>query len=530
MVAWIWIGQPNVRRLLVAVLLYAVPASSVAFVIFSRREPIPRDATIFAAGSAMIAGALYAAPIAMSSPSIVAGLFALLLVALTTRRWPGMAIATLFVVSGTHGSMLAFTPIPPRVTVDAFLIALLLVMVLHIARVRADRSFLPSPAVALLGVYLGLSILAALFSSDRGLAFESVRVGGWTMLAIVPVAYGAWSESTLRRVRVAIVLTCLLVGAYATLRWQIGPASAEEGLLGSFGSTNYDFVQGKQKVQGSFVTGHALGHWVGVVLPFCVSAMFLARRRVRRLAIAAVPFLVLSLFASQSRTGLVAAVVGAALALAQVWRVGSMRLPRIAVTLVVALTLFIGGATLFSVVVQDSGLKARYARTLTPDRDPAFQERLTRWRAALDGADEFPFGRGLGTAFSGSRFTRTQRFADPAGRQVDSSYVQIAYEQGFVVMLLLIAGLLILLIEVWRRGSQTNDREHAWPAIGALGTAAALVVELFSGQYFHSLIALAAWVIIGVGLAPLVTVRKSIAETGSIERPRPAIDLALRSR
>jgi hypothetical protein len=529
LVIWMWIDHPNVPRLVLPVLRYGIPAISVAFVVFSRHEPMPKGAKIFAAGTAIVAGALFVTPIAMRSPRIVAGVITVLLVVMATRRWPGMAIVALFVVSGVSGSMLAFTPIPPRSTVDVFLVALLLAMVLHVAGVRADWSFIPSPAVLIICVYLVVTIVATLFSSNVGLAFESFRAGGWTMLAIVPVAYGAWPESTLKQVRFAIVLICLVVGAYAAVRWQIGPASQEESLLVRFGESNYDFVQGTQKVQGSFVTGAALGHWVGIVLPFCVSAVFLARKKVRGLALAAAPLLVLGLFASQSRAGLVAGVVGVALALTQVWRVGSLRAPRLVVMLVVAVVLVIGGALLFSVVVQEPALRDRYAGTLAPDRDPAVQARLERWRAALDDADDYPFGRGLGTAHSGNRLT--QRFSDPNARQVDSSYVQIAYEQGFVVMLVFIAALLILLIEVWRRGSHANDREQAWPAIGALGTAAAVVIEFAAGQYFHNLLALAAWVIIGVGLAPLVTVRHAMTGTKSTELPQPRdMDVPLGTR
>src|SRR3712207_5743145 len=113
--------------------------------------------------------------------------------------------------------------------------------------------------------------------------------------------------------------------------------------------------------------------------------------------------------------------------------------------------------------------------------------------------DTHPFGHGLGTA---GRVQRERgRFSAVATFAIDNAYLQMAYEQGLLVMLLFVASCLVLLAGLVRRGLLTASREKAGVAIGAAGAMAAYLVLLVAGSYTEELGNLAFWIIMGLGIS-----------------------------
>jgi hypothetical protein len=168
----------------------------------------------------------------------------------------------------------------------------------------------------------------------------------------------------------------------------------------------------------------------------------------------------------------------------------------------VAVALIAGLASYSAVVAGDSARAQRFANILTPDRDPAYQARLVKWHSAVAALRGKPFGNGLGTAGRVQR--RSGRFVTIASINVDNSYLKMAWEQGYAVLALYAAGLILLAGGLARRALFTTDRTRAGIAIGAAGTLGAYVVVLFAGTYDEGLTALAAWLIVGLGVAQFV--------------------------
>jgi hypothetical protein len=68
-------------------------------------------------------------------------------------------------------------------------------------------------------------------------------------------------------------------------------------------------------------------------------------------------------------------------------------------------------------------------------------------------------------------------------------------------MLLFIATMVALLVGLVRRAVVTVDRHRAGLGIGAAGALVALAALMFSGVFIIGLTALAAWLLIGLGVA-----------------------------
>jgi len=152
---------------------------------------------------------------------------------------------------------------------------------------------------------------------------------------------------------------------------------------------------------------------------------------------------------------------------------------------------------------------------LSPGRDEAYQTRLTKWSAALDDIDRNPFGGGLGTA---GQVQREQgRFANIGSIGVDNSYLKVALEQGFAVMIVFAASLVLLLIGIGRRAWVTADRSQATLGIGAAATLASYLVLLNSALYIEGLTAMAAWTVVGLGVAQFATLSQRSGGTAQEE-------------
>jgi hypothetical protein len=509
--AWAWLtiglwqGAVSVPRVGVVypLLVYAVPALAVAAFVLGPRPAPPWLGTL-TGGVCVIAGAIVGSAIAISGPLVVAAVVALLLSAVLSRRWPAGYMIVMFGISGSYGTITAYTPVSPGQTIDLMLSGLWLGLLIGLATQRREHTFVLTPGIVLVALFLLASAVAVVFAPSPYLGVRAFRAAHWHMFAVLVLAYGGWRHATRRRVAYAIVVVSALVGAYATLRWAIGPASKEQALVAKAGDPLYNQVGGARKVQGSLPSGHQLGTWSAIAIPFCIAAAITWRNWARFVAAAAVPLLTIGLLGSSNRAALAGAVGGSIVVLVLNQLARAFRGPRLGIALAAVLSLGVAGFALFPVVVDNPAKVERYKNILTPSRDKSFQERVFKWHNAMADIDNHPFGRGLGT---GGADYGAERFKSNAAGNVDNAYVEIAYEQGFAMMVFFIITLLILLGGLARRAVWTREPEFASLAIGASGALAAFMVTLLAGQYFHAQLAVGLWVIVGLALAPFTTRR-----------------------
>jgi len=500
----LWQGLLAVPRAgqLYQLLLYGVPLGTVAVLVFGRTAP-PRWLTLFAAAVGLTAGGIVGSGYAIRGPLFVAGIVCVLGSALASRRWPSGFLILMFGLSGTYGSVTAFTAISPGQVVDLLLAGLWLGALFALVVRRRDYRHVLTPGVVLAAIFLAASLIAVLFAPNQYVGMRSFRATGWHMLTFLVIAYGGWTRVNLQRVARVVVVVCALVGGYAVLRWLIGPAAREQELVETAGNVTYNQVAGDRKVQGSLPSGHQLGTWCAVAIPFCVAAAVTWRNWARGAAMVAVPLLAIGLLASANRAGLAGAVGGTVVVLVLNQLARSFEGPRLGIALAAVLSLGLAAFLIFPVVIDDPSKVERYRNILTPTRDKSFQERLFKWENALADIDDHPFGRGMGSAGADSN---SLRFRGLASDNVDNAYMQIAYEQGFAMMVLFFVTMLVLLAGLARRAVWHRQAEPAAIAIGASGALAAFLVTLFVGQYLHALLAVGLWVIVGLGLAPFTTI------------------------
>jgi hypothetical protein len=445
---------------------------------------------------------------------------ALVVVGLIARRWPAATIVVAVGLDSAYGSLKAFLGLPANGAATMLIAGLLVVCIVGTMLGRRERAIVLWPAAVAAVLYLVLLLGAFVFSPSLGPAFKVLRTAGLYMTAFLVIAYGPWGAVTYERVRRAVVLIALLVGAYATLRWAIGAAPKEKALVTS---TAFNQVAlGQDKVQGSFPSGIELGVWTTIMVPFLLASLLTTRGWIRLAAGAALPFCVIGLFGAGFRAGVVATIAGCANVLVTYGLARGMGPARVAAVVGAILALVTAGVALFPTVVgHDPTSVQRYRSILSPTRDPSVQARLDKWRQALVDIRGHPFGHGLGTVAPEGT---DQRFQTNTSLFVDNSYLRIAFEQGFAVMGVFIGMLLLLLGGLVRRGLWVRDRARAGPAIAAAGTLVAFMLMMVVHVISTAPVVLSAWVILGLGVAPFARLesRSQRATARSYARSIPA--------
>src|SRR5205807_1598445 len=122
-------------------------------------------------------------------------------------------------------------------------------------------------------------------------------------------AYAGWSRATYERIARGVVVVASLVGAYATVRWLVGPSGIERDHAVAV-SGPYDYVDGHLRVFGPFSSGHTLAAWTAVAIPFCLAIALWLRGWWRFLAGVACVLCAFALLASEVRVGLAGAGLG----------------------------------------------------------------------------------------------------------------------------------------------------------------------------------------------------------------------------
>jgi len=450
--------------------------------------------------AAIVAGfAIASQPfVAYLGPALAVG------VLLATRR-PAATVVTVAVCSGAFGSLQALAHVPAAKLADFCLVGLWLSwLIMWYFRPRAS---VVTPALVALACYLLFTAGEILVAPDMNAAFQSYRGAFWYMSVVVLLAGADWKPKQRERMLRGMAIVGLLVGAYATLRWATGPAGAERQLALSSGN---NLLNGKLRPIGSFATSKELAAWMAMFLPFMVGLALAWRGRWRLIALAAAGACAVGMLAADVRAGPAAAVPGVAVAIVLYQLSQGFRGRRGFTVLFTTIAAAIGGVGAYVVTIGGKPDSAhRYSSILHPSNDPSYQARLAKWRTAINDIDNAPLGHGLGTAGrSQKRFGQTQNIAN---YDLDNSYLTIAYQQGFAVMVLIAAILLLLLGTLLKRAVVELDPARAGPAIAAAGSLVAMLVIFYVGDYFEGLPALGGWVLVGLGLGQVTRARAAPA-------------------
>ncbi len=453
--------------------------------------------------TALIAAVLAAALllVTLGDSIVLVGLIGAVAAAVVAARRPVVVTLSVFALSGLVGTLTAFTPIPVSGLVDFLLLGLWLGVVGTYLTGRAERRAWLWPALIAPGLYLGITAFEVLLTHPVSLGVHAVRAASWYMAAFLLVALAPWSESTHTRIARGIALIGLLVGAYCTYRWLVGP-SAKETVAARQAQPGIPAAV-QARFFGSFLSANQLAGWTATMIPFCLAVAISWRGRWRIVAAAAIPLLAIPMLGSTIRTGALAVAAGVLVVLLLAILLRRAR-GRIAAALVALLAVAIIGAGAYDLTVGGSGEQStRFANILSPEIDLAFTLRQERWSQAWDDIQQNPWGHGLGTSGGASARNPTGPVITP---YIDSSYLVVGLQQGLMIMLLYVFALVALLVALARRASLITDPRRAFLAIGACGTLVAMLVLFYAGIYSEGAYIAGAWLIVGLGVAQ-VTVR-----------------------
>lgn len=482
---------PSLLLIVLAVPLAIVGAAAL------RRDGQPDPVLNWAAGwSAALTAALAAAVIVDVQPTVALLVPVVAISAIACARRPAAAVVGAFFVTGAFGSLEALVGIPAGETVDLVLAGLWGGVLWTYLFSGRERPAWVWPGVAFAVVYLALTAAGTFFAEPFFSGLFGFRASAWYMAAFLLVAYAPWDQSVYHRIATGFVGVSALVGAYATFRWFVGPAASEEELALSV-NPEYQYLYGDLVLFGSFPGGKQLAAWTAIAIPFCVAYALTFRGYWRWVAAAAAGLCFIALLGSEARAGFVGAVAGVALVLVLYQVAKGVPGLHLGVT-ASAVALIIGvGAVVFNQKDDDS--LARYTVLVEdPTSVPSYQARLFKWHTALDDIGEYPFGHGIGT--SGIAEERYGRFTTIASSNLDNSYLKVAYEQGMLMLGLFGLTIIALLVGIARRSIFATERRRAGLGLGAAGALAALGIIMFSGMYVEGLTALAAWMVVGLGI------------------------------
>lgn len=495
--------EPGSPPLVVITLI--IPAVVGTAALFRRREtgPLP-----------VVAGAAAAIALALSLPLFIAVdprialFFPLALIGgFLAQRYPVATFALAFALTGTYGTITAFTGIHADSVADKVIVAAWAGLIGRILLGRQPLRLRPTPIFFLLLGYLVVTAVAALATTPIANGIQAFRFAPLYLSIVVLVGYGAFHTATIDRVARALVVIATAVAAYATLRWAVGPAGEEEALQRTDFERQYNRLafSGDIKVQGSFPNGNLLGLWTACTTPFLLAMAIAIRGRMRLVAAAGLPLSAIALLASGQRAALAAVVAGVLTVVTVHVLSRGTRGPRLGVATAVALTLVAGAAVVYPAVADSPEQRKRYESILTPSEDQPFQERLNKWRSALKEAGREPFGHGLGAA---NPVSISHRFEDIAYYQIDNSYLSVGYDQGPLVMVFFIATMLVLLVELLAFAIWTRGPTAAVLATAGAGTLVAMLAEFMAADYVVSPPIVAGWLIVGLGVAQFGTLRR----------------------
>jgi hypothetical protein len=461
-------------------------------------RPIPAAGSLRSAAplALLVLFALLAAAILTSQPRFAIAVPAAAIGAVACAWRPTVAVLAIFVLTATTNTLPALTPIPNGPLTDFLLAGLWLGVVGTYLSGRAERSFWLWPALIATILYLTLTGIEALMVSPVSYGLTAFKAAAWYMSGILLVAAAPWSADTHRRIARGIVVVSIVVGLYSLYRF-LGAPSPEETAAARVAQPGLaPSVQAR--FFGSWLTANQLAGWVATVLPLLVALGLAWRGRWRLLALAAVVPLAIALFDSDVRTGIIAVGVGA-LVVFTLYLVTPAFPGRLAAGVAGLMIAIAIGAAGYGLTVGTSGERAdRFSGILSPGQDKAFSDRQQTWAAAFEDMKQTPWGHGLGSA-GGVAVTNGNQSV--SSNILDSSYIKVGLEQGFLIMVLYVGAMVILLLALALRATRSTNRQSAALMIGACGSLAAALVLFYTGLYSEGLPILATWLIVGLGVS-----------------------------
>ena len=289
------------------------------------------------------------------------------------------------------------------------------------------------------------------------------------------------------------------MGAYAAVRWVIGPGSAERALAVSQ-AKDYNFVDGQLRLFGSFTSGGELAAWVSPVICVCAFYAVAVAGRWRALAIAACVLCTIGLLGSENRTGLVAIVLGLSVCFVVFQVARGLQSSRLTASLGLLVGVLLVGGTVFMFTIAGSpGSVDRYKGIFHPEREQSVKHRQEKWDAVLPQIDQEALGHGVGTA--GRTQKREGRFINLGTNDVNSGYFRVGFEQGPWAMWFYAFALIVVLGGLIFWAATTPARLPAALATGAAGAFVAFAMLLASESAFsEGLGTLAVWMLLGTAV------------------------------
>jgi len=481
-----------------------------------RRKPLTSMQATALGACAMTVLAVLTWFVASASPITVLAVPLMVVTSLAVVRFPVSTIAVLFVFAGAYGSLQALLSIPGPKLTDPLLGGLWLAAAWFWLTGRSMYRARIWIGVAVLALYAAITAAGILttYSSTAGL--QSFRASAWYLGAAVLVAYAPWDERVRRKLVPTAVLVLSAVGSYCAFRWFVGPAGAER-TLAMQAPNNY--LDGELRPIGSLATTKELAAWSSASIPFLAAIALTRRDRLAPVAAVGFAACVTAMVAADVRAGVVATAAGVAVVLVLYQLAQAFRGRRgAAVIVAAAVAIALGGGAFAYTIGDKSDSSNRYQAILDPTSDASYQARLFKWRSAIRDIDNAPFGHGVGTA--GRVQVRYGKFRSIGSIDVDNSYLKVAYEQGFFIMAVLVAGLLLVLGQLALRAVTTLEPARAGPAIAACGTFVALLVLFFVGEYIEGLQVLSAWLLVGLGLSQFTLEPRASGPDGPLHGPQ----------
>lgn len=462
-----------------------------------------RDVTALV-GLVMLAVTLSMLLFIAGAPMVALAIPAVIPAALICARWPVPAIVVLLLCTGAYGSLQALTPLPALKLGDALLGALWLGVAVAYARGDRNRPVFPTPGLLLVFAYLAISLLWLVTAASPSAAFESFRLTAVHLSLVAVIAVAPWTPATYRALAKGILGVTAAIGAYCLFRYLTGSAGAEQELA----RTTVAGLPSSEELRffGTFPSAQELTAWAAGVLPFSLALMLAWRGRWCWVAAAGILLTALALFASDVRTGMVAA--GAGLVVTMALYLGARAFPsgtRVGTGFVAFfLVLAVAGGAYLTTIAGSETREDRFSALLDPGDDRNYQIRTERWELAWEEVKREPLGHGLGSAGTGSRNDEVL----PVGPTVlDSSYLKIGIEQGLPMMIFFGLMLLALLASLAWRSLVEPRSGSAAITLGAAGTLTALIVLFYGSSYVESPSIVPAWVIVGAGAAQVAGAR-----------------------
>lgn len=443
---------------------------------------------------------------------------AVLVAALKRPEWVLLAALAMIAAEGSIEAFVGRNPYPVvQLLLGCFVLGRLAVLVYG----RRDTRLMLWPWLLPIAVYVLFTAVAGVVAQTLNLGWHGFKDAAWFMLVGLVAGLTLSDERTRRRLLRGVVVLSALVGAYAGLRWLIGPA-AQELAVATKPGRNTDFGD-RIGLFGSFGERDALARWAAFTIPLCIAVAMFQYGAWRIVAMVAAALCAVAMFGSEVRSAAVAVVPATALVVVLHRFAAAKRGLRLGTTF--AALVLAGGvaAAAYTVTIGSDPARAdRFGNIFSLEDDAAFNTRRTRWAEAIALIEQHPLGLGLGVS---GRAADANRYVTLGARRLDSSYLQVTVEQGIPGLIVFVAGVLALLGGLIRRGCLTRDRERATAAIGAAGTLLAWAIMMYTSLAIGGLLAMLPWTLIGVAIAGFTNPapRREPAPLPLYERPAVAV-------